>query len=57
MEQEMVTLMTAGVIRTHKAREMGLCTAGDGHSIINVSNIGLAVCFVISVGPPDLFCV
>lgn len=53
----MVTLMTAGVIRTHKAREMGLCTAGDGHSIINVSNIGLAVCFVISVGPPDLFCV
>jgi mannose-6-phosphate isomerase-like protein (cupin superfamily) len=46
-----VTLMTAGVTRTLKAGEMGLCIAGDDHSITNASKTEPASYFVVSVGP------
>ena len=48
-----VTLMTAGVVRTLKAGEMGLCIAGDDHSITNASNTEPASYFVVAVGPPE----
>jgi mannose-6-phosphate isomerase-like protein (cupin superfamily) len=48
-----VTLMTAGVTRTLKAGEMGLCIAGDDHSITNASKTEPASYFVVSVGPPE----
>jgi mannose-6-phosphate isomerase-like protein (cupin superfamily) len=48
-----VTLMTAGVTRTLKAGEMGLCIAGDDHYITNASKTEPASYFVVSVGPPE----
>ncbi|MGA3162341.1 MAG: cupin domain-containing protein [Terracidiphilus sp.] len=48
-----VTLMTAGVTRTLKAGEMGLCIAGDDHCITNASKTESASYFVVSVGPPE----
>ena len=48
-----VTLMTAGVVRTLKAGEMGLCIAGDDHYITNASKTEPASYFVVSVGPPE----
>jgi mannose-6-phosphate isomerase-like protein (cupin superfamily) len=48
-----VTLMTAGITRTLKAGEMGLCIAGDDHSITNASKTEPASYFVVSVGPPE----
>jgi mannose-6-phosphate isomerase-like protein (cupin superfamily) len=48
-----VTLMTAGVTRTLKAGEMGLCIAGDDHYITNASKTESASYFVVSVGPPE----
>jgi mannose-6-phosphate isomerase-like protein (cupin superfamily) len=48
-----VTLMTAGVTRTLKAGEMGLCIAGDDHSITNASKTEPASYFVVAVGPPE----
>jgi mannose-6-phosphate isomerase-like protein (cupin superfamily) len=48
-----VTLMTGGVTRTLKAGEMGLCIAGDDHSITNASKTEPASYFVVSVGPPE----
>jgi mannose-6-phosphate isomerase-like protein (cupin superfamily) len=48
-----VTMMTAGVTRTLKAGEMGLCIAGDDHSVTNASKTEPASYFVVSVGPPE----
>jgi mannose-6-phosphate isomerase-like protein (cupin superfamily) len=48
-----VTLMTAGVTRTLKAGDMGLCIAGDDHYITNASKTEPASYFVVSVGPPE----
>jgi mannose-6-phosphate isomerase-like protein (cupin superfamily) len=48
-----VTLMTAGVTRTLKAGEMGLCIAGDDHYITNASKTEPASYFVVTVGPPE----
>ena len=48
-----VTLMTAGTTHTLKAGEMGLCVAGDDHSISNASKTEPASYFVVSVGPPE----
>jgi mannose-6-phosphate isomerase-like protein (cupin superfamily) len=48
-----VTLMTAGVTRTLKAGDMGLCIAGDNHCITNASKTEPASYFVISAGPPE----
>ncbi|MGA2888329.1 MAG: cupin domain-containing protein [Terracidiphilus sp.] len=48
-----VSLMTAGVTRTLKAGDMGLCIAGDDHSITNASKTEPASYFVLSVGPPE----
>lgn len=48
-----VTLMTAGIVRTLKAGEMGLCIAGDDHYITNASKTEPASYFVVAVGPPE----
>ncbi len=48
-----VNLMTAGVTRTLKAGEMGLCIAGDDHHISNASKTEPASYFVVAVGPPE----
>ena len=48
-----VTLMTAGIPRTLKAGEMGLCIAGDDHYITNASKTEPASYFVVTVGPPE----
>jgi mannose-6-phosphate isomerase-like protein (cupin superfamily) len=48
-----VSLMTAGVTRTLKAGDMGLCIAGDEHSVTNASKTEPASYFVLSVGPPE----
>lgn len=46
-------LMTAGIVRTLKAGEMGLCIAGDDHYITNASKTEPASYFVVAVGPPE----
>ena len=48
-----VTLMTAGVTRTLKAGDMGLCVAGDDHYVTNASTTEPASYFVLTVGPPE----
>jgi len=48
-----VTLMTAGVVHTLKAGDMGLAIAGDDHYITNASKTEPASYFVIAVGPPE----
>jgi len=48
-----VTLMTKGVTRILKAGEMGLCIAGDDHTVANASKTERASYFVIAVGPPE----
>lgn len=48
-----VTLMTAGVTRTLKAGDMGLCIAGDDHYVSNASKTEPASYFVVAVGPPE----
>jgi quercetin dioxygenase-like cupin family protein len=48
-----VTLMTAGTTRTLKAGDMGLCIAGDEHSVGNASKTDQASYFVVAVGPPE----
>ncbi|MGD0295308.1 MAG: cupin domain-containing protein [Terracidiphilus sp.] len=53
VRQGTVALMTAGVTRTLKAGEMGLCIAGDDHYITNASKTEPASYFVVSVGPPE----
>jgi mannose-6-phosphate isomerase-like protein (cupin superfamily) len=46
-------LMTAGVTRDLAAGEMGLCVAGDQHTIYNASQTEPASYFVLTVGPPE----
>ncbi|MFZ1011933.1 MAG: cupin domain-containing protein [Terracidiphilus sp.] len=48
-----ITLMTAGTQRTIKAGDMGLCIAGDEHSVANASKTERASYFVVAVGPPE----
>ncbi|MGA7832643.1 MAG: cupin domain-containing protein [Terracidiphilus sp.] len=48
-----VTLMTAGVTRTMKAGDMGLCIAGDDHYVSNASQTEPASYFVVTAGPPE----
>jgi mannose-6-phosphate isomerase-like protein (cupin superfamily) len=46
-------LMTAGVTRDLSAGEMGVCIAGDQHTIYNASQTEPASYFVLTVGPPE----
>jgi mannose-6-phosphate isomerase-like protein (cupin superfamily) len=46
-------LMTAGVTRDLVAGEMGVCIAGDLHTIYNASQTEPASYFVLTVGPPE----
>jgi mannose-6-phosphate isomerase-like protein (cupin superfamily) len=46
-------LMTAGVTRDLSAGEMGVCVAGDLHTIYNASQTEPASYFVLTVGPPE----
>jgi hypothetical protein len=46
-------LMTAGVTRDLVAGDMGLCVAGDQHTIYNASQTDPASYFVLTVGPPE----
>ncbi len=46
-------LMTAGVTRDLAAGEMGLCIAGDQHTIYNASQTEPCSYFVVAVGPPE----
>ena len=48
-----VTLMTKGTTRVLKAGDMGLCVAGDDHSVWNASKTERASYFVVAVGPPE----
>jgi mannose-6-phosphate isomerase-like protein (cupin superfamily) len=46
-------LMTAGVTRDLAAGEMGVCIAGDQHTIYNASQTEPCSYFVVTVGPPE----
>jgi len=46
-------LMTAGVTRDLVAGDMGVCIAGDQHTVYNASQTEPASYFVITVGPPE----
>jgi mannose-6-phosphate isomerase-like protein (cupin superfamily) len=46
-------LMTAGVSRTLKAGDVGLCIAGDAHYIANASKTEPVSYLVLAVGPPE----
>ncbi|HEY1768049.1 MAG TPA: cupin domain-containing protein [Terracidiphilus sp.] len=46
-------LMTAGVTRDLSAGDMGVCIAGDRHTIYNASPTVPASYFVLTVGPPE----
>jgi hypothetical protein len=46
-------LMTAGETRDLVAGEMGVCIAGDQHTIYNASQTEPASYFVVTVGPPE----
>ena len=48
-----VRLMTAGVTRDLVAGEMGVCIAGDRHTVYNASQSEPASYFVVTVGPPE----
>jgi len=48
-----VSLMTAGVTRILKAGDMGLCIAGEDHSIGSASTTESATYFVVTCGPPE----
>lgn len=46
-------LMTAGVTRDLSPGDMGVCVAGDLHTIYNASQTEPASYFVLTVGPPE----
>ena len=46
-------LMTAGVTRDLVAGDMGVCIAGDQHTVYNASQTEPASYFVVTVGPPE----
>jgi mannose-6-phosphate isomerase-like protein (cupin superfamily) len=48
-----ISLMTAGATRTIKAGDMGLCIAGNEHSVSNASKTEPASYFVVTVGLPE----
>jgi mannose-6-phosphate isomerase-like protein (cupin superfamily) len=48
-----IALMAAGTSRTIMAGDMGLCIAGDEHSVANASKTEAASYFVVAVGPPE----
>jgi len=48
-----ISLMTAGTTRTIRAGDLGLCIAGDEHSVGNASKTEPASYFVVTVGPPE----
>ena len=48
-----VSLMTNGQTRTIKAGDMGLCVAGDNHSVANASKTEPCSYFVVTAGPPE----
>jgi len=53
IHQGTARLMTAGVTRDLVAGDMGLCIAGDRHTIYNASQTQPASYFVVTVGPPE----
>lgn len=48
-----ISLTTSDATRTIKAGDMGLCIAGDEHSVANASKTEPASYFVVAVGPPE----
>lgn len=46
-------LMTDGITRDLAAGEMGVCIAGDRHTIYNASQTQPCSYFVLTVGPPE----
>lgn len=46
-------LMTAGVSRTLKAGDVGVCIAGDEHWLANASQTEPVSYLVLTVGPPE----
>lgn len=48
-----VKLMTDGVWRTLTKGDMGICVAGDKHSVANASKTEPCSYFVVCVGPPE----
>ena len=53
MREGEATLMTNGETRILKPGDMGLCVAGDAHTITNASQTEPASYFVVTVGPPE----
>lgn len=53
MREGEATLMTNDVTRILKPGDMGLCVAGDAHTITNASKTEPASYFVVTVGPPE----
>jgi quercetin dioxygenase-like cupin family protein len=48
-----VSLMTDGDTRSLKKGDMGICVAGDKHSVANASKTDPCSYFVVCVGPPE----
>jgi quercetin dioxygenase-like cupin family protein len=48
-----IALTIAGTAHVIKAGDMGLCLAGDEHSVGNASKTDPASYFVVAVGPPE----
>jgi quercetin dioxygenase-like cupin family protein len=48
-----ISLLISGATQTIKAGDMGLCIAGDEHSVSNASKTEPASYFVVTVGPPE----
>lgn len=53
VRQGTARLMTAGVTRDLAAGDMGLCVAGDLHTVYNASQTEPCSYFVLTVGPPE----
>ena len=53
MREGEATLMAAGVTHILKPGDMGLCIAGDDHTITNASKTEPASYFVLTVGLPE----
>ncbi|HEV2135679.1 MAG TPA: cupin domain-containing protein [Terracidiphilus sp.] len=48
-----VNLMTDGDTETLKKGDMGICIAGNKHSVANASKTAPSSYFVVTVGPPE----
>ena len=53
MREGSATLLAAGKTVTLQPGDMGVCVAGDDHTITNASQTEPASYFVITVGPPE----